>query len=133
MYCDYCDLDTGPYYACMACDMLQQSRVADTIAERQRWRARKPSEYGDGREARFPTYKQVFAWQWASPLGAGQRVPFPPCVTTAVRKLFPNPVCLAAQCNPVGGVECVRLGHYTGFRTAAESQARREGRFLDRG
>ena len=55
-----------------------------------------------------------------------------PHLTTAVRKLFPNPVCLAAQRDPVGGVECVRLGHYTGFRTAAESQARREGQVLDR-
>ena len=111
-------------------DMLQQSRVADTIAERQRWRTRKPREYGDGRDARFPTYKTVFAWQWASPLGAGRRVPFPPCVTCCVRKLFPNPVCSPEQgCDY--GEECVRRGHYTGFRTAAESHAIREGHFLD--
>ena len=131
MYCDYCDLGTGPYYACMAVDMLQQSRIAETIAERQRWRARKPHEYGDGRDARFPTYKKIFAWQWASPLGAGRRVPFPPCVTTAVRKLFPNPVCSTNKCDY--GDKCVKRGHYTGFRTAAQSRAMREGRFLDEG
>mmetsp|Transcript_16925 Transcript_16925/g.34193 ORF Transcript_16925/g.34193 Transcript_16925/m.34193 type:complete len:85 (+) Transcript_16925:107-361(+) len=43
--------------------------------------------------------------------------------------LFPKPVCgtCDASCDYLDG--CERSGHYTGFRTAAESRAIREGLF----
>ena len=91
----------------------------------------KPRDDLDGRKARHALYKAVVAWQWANPLGAENRVRLPTCVLHRVRRLFPNPCCV------VGGddscdflVKCERAGHYTGFRTAEESRAVREGRFV---
>ena len=63
------------------------------------------------------------------PVGRGaQRVRLPECVTCAVRRRFPNPAC-GEGCDY--GKQCVGRGHYTGFRTAAESRAIREGVFYD--
>ena len=73
-------------------------------------------------------YKGLIAWQWSNTLGAGNRVCLPPCWERKVRKLFPNPVC-GEGCDY--STECVRKGHYTGFRTAEVSCAIREGRFVD--
>ena len=128
MYCDYCDLNGGVAIACMAEDMLQQSRIAAVIQKLERKRQRKPNEDKDGRQARFACYKAVIAWQWANPLGTENRVRLPKCVTRRVRRLFPNPVC-GEGCDY--GEACVQRGHYTGFRTAAESRAIREGAYLD--
>ena len=74
------------------------------------------------------SYKAVVHWQFSSPLGAGNRVRLPACVVRAIRRRFPNPVC-CAECDFWS--ECERLGHYTGFRTAEESRAYRDGQFSD--
>ena len=44
-----------------------------------------------------------------------------------VRCLFPNPRC-GEGCADLEA--CERAGHYTGFRTAEESRAVREGRYV---
>ena len=62
----------------------------------------------------------------SSPLGAGKRVRLPKCLVSAVRRKFPNPVC-GTGCDY--WAQCERKGHYTGFRTAEESRAVREGRY----
>jgi hypothetical protein len=126
MYCDYHDLRGGAAHACMAVDMLQQTRMAAIVEKHQRLRLRKPRDDPDGRQARHACYKGVVAWQWANPLGAEQRVRLPMCVLCRVRKLFPNPRC-GEGCDYSDG--CERKGHYVGFRTAEESRAAREGRF----
>ena len=125
-YCDYHDLGGGSACACMAVDMLQQRRIAAIIEKHRHRRQKKPHEDPDGREARHALYKAVVAWQWANPLGAENRVRLPCCVMYRVRKLFPNPIC-GGDCDYLEG--CERAGHYTGFRTAEESRAVREGRF----
>jgi hypothetical protein len=115
----------------LANDMLQQRRVARVVEKHTRLRTSKPRCDPDGREARHACYKAVIAWQFASPLGAGNRVRLPVCVVAAIRKLFPNPVCYpppAGKCDY--GTECERRGHYTGFRTADESRAIREGTYI---
>lgn len=127
MYCDYHDLHGGCPNACMAVDMLQQWRIAALVEERQRLRQRKPRDDPDGRQARHALYKAGIAWQWANPLGAEQRVRFPACVMYRVRRLFPHPRC-GEGCDYLD--ECEANGHYTGFRTATESRAIREGAFL---
>ena len=101
-YCDYCDLNGGEPMACMAADMLQQSRIADVVERQKKRRRRNSLTDPDGCEARHVCYKEVVAWQWANPLGAEQRVCLPKCVTCAVRRLFPNPKCNAAagRCCP---------------------------------
>ena len=104
--------------------MLQQRTINKLINQHQRRRARRPSVDPVGSEARHACYKAVVAWQWASPLGAEQRVQLPACVMCGVRKLFPNPRC-GEGCDY--GAKCERLGHYVGFRTAAESKRVREG------
>ena len=126
MYCDWHDLHGGSAHACMAVDMLQQSRMAALVEKHQRLWQRRPRDDPDGRQARHACYKGVVAWQWANPLGAEQRVRLPPCVLYRVRKLFPNPRC-GEGCDYLD--VCERKGHYTGFRTAEESRAAREGRF----
>ena len=127
LYCDYCDLHGPCANACTAVDMLQQRTINKLVNQHQRRRARRPSVDPAGSEARHACYKAVVAWQWASPLGAEQRVQLPRCVMCGVRKLFPNPRC-GEGCDY--GAKCERLGHYVGFRTAAESKRVREGRDL---
>jgi hypothetical protein len=126
-YCDYHDCDGTDALACMACDMLEQGPI-QRVRDKQQRRRRKPGVDADGREARHAMYKAVIRWQWASPLGAENRVRLPDCVVHRIRRLFPNPRCTAGcdylQC-------CERAGHYVGFRTAAESRAHREGRFVE--
>lgn len=138
MYCDYCDLGGGAPDACMARDMLQQSRFSREL-KKQRGRKRKLEAtrrdtpiavVGMHKEARYALYRAVIAWQWANPLGAEKRVRLPLCVERGVRRLFPHPTCGEA-CDY--GDACVRAGHYTGFRSAAESRAIREGAYLDVG
>ena len=132
MLCDVCDDQSSdaPQYACMAEDMLQQSRLRDIVAKHQRrlatpqGRAKDP----DRREARYALYRGFVAWQWADPLGSENRVRLPKCVMTRIRRLFPNPICQPGVCDH--WVECERRGHYTGFRTAEESRAVREGQFV---
>ena len=101
---------------CMADDMMQQNRVVTVIQKQHQRRA--------------TLYRAVVAWLWSNPLGAEQRVRLPPCVVQRVRREFPNPACSAAEgCDY--GPACERRGHYTGFRTADESRARREGTFVN--
>ena len=128
MYCDYHDLRGTCPHACMAADMLQQSRIAALVQKHQRLRARRPQKDPDGREARHELYKAVIAWQWANPLGAENRVRLPRCVEHCVRRLFPNPIC-GEGCDY--SEACEQCGHYTGFRTTAQSRAVREGAFLE--
>lgn len=136
MYCDYCDLGGGVAIACMARDMLQQSRVAAVVEKHRKKKRGRPGaeDVCEARkEARHACYRSIVAWQWADPLGAEQRVRLPACVEVGVRRLFPNPVCGAQGCGGHAcdyGVRCVRHGHYTGFRTAAESRALRDGSWL---
>ena len=73
-------------------------------------------------------YRGVVAWQWANPLGAEQRVRLPACVVKRTRRLFPNPICCEGKCDFYA--RCEKEGHYTGFRTAEESRAIREGIFV---
>lgn len=130
MYCDYHDQRGSCPNACMAVDMLQQRRINAVVEAQQRARRRKPSSDPDGRESRYAMYRAVIKWQWSDPLGAGNRVRLPSCVLHRVRKLFPNPACTEGgeeSCDYLDG--CERRGHYTGFRTADESRAAREGRF----
>ena len=72
--------------------------------------------------------KEVVAWQYSCPVGAENRVRLPRCVTQSIRQLFPNPCC-GEGCDYAD--KCERWGHYTGFRTAEESRAIREGQYLD--
>ena len=130
MFCDYHDLDCGCPGACMAADMRQQPQMEKLIGKHLRRRARRPRDNPDGRDARHACYKAVVAWQWASPLGAENRVRLPRCLTISIRQLFPNVCCgAAAGCDYAEG--CESRGHYTGFRTAEESRAIREGQYLD--
>jgi len=133
MYCDYHDLGGPCRDACMARDMLQQRSIDKLLTKlrnrRRRPQARRNADDPDGREARHACYKAIIKWQWASPLGAENRVRLPCCVVKALRREFPNPIC-----NTGGRVcdfllECERSHHYTGFRTAEESRAIREGRY----
>ena len=129
LYCDVCDLPGGrALRACMAEDMLQQTRIARLVVQFTERRRRAPSAYGDGRPARYPIYREVVRWQFVDVLGAEQRVRLPPCVLRKVRQLFPNPLC-GDGCDY--GAGCEAGGHYTGFRTAAVSRAIREGSYLD--
>ena len=120
---------------CMADDMMQQNRVVTVIQKQHQRRAtrrsrRRPDDDPDRRGARFAVYRAVVAWLWSNPLGAEQRVRLPPCVVQRVRREFPNPACSVAEgCDY--GPACERRGHYTGFRTADESRARREGTFVN--
>ena len=127
MFCDYHDLRGGSALACTAADMLQQTRIRAVVERHQHLRQRKPHDYGDGRSARHECYKAVIRWKWADPLGAGQRVRLPVCVLYRIRRLFPNPCC-GDGCDYLDA--CENLGHYTGFRTAEESRAVREGTFV---
>ena len=126
MSCDYHDLHGGNPHACMAADVLQQPRISRLVEKLQRRHQQRPREDRDRGEARHTLYKAIIAWQWASPLGAENRVRLPVCVEVRVRRLFPNPCCCAADgCD--FSRRCEQLGHYTGFRTAAESRALRDG------
>ena len=127
VYCDVCDLGMSNG-ACMADFMVEERRLASVVAKHSRRRARKPQGDPDGREARHALYKAVIYWQFCSELGAGNRVRLPKCVVRAIRRLFPNPLCGPA-CDL--WVACEQCGHYTGFRTAEESKAHREGRYID--
>jgi len=127
VYCNYHDLQGGCANACMAVDMLQQRRIADVIEQHRRIKQRRPRDDPDGRVARHALYKAVVAWRWANPLGAENRVRLLCCVMYRVRRLFPNPCC-SAGCD--FSTRCEQAGHYTGFRTAEESRAIREGRFV---
>lgn len=126
MRCDYHDLRCGNARDCMATCMLHERRISHLVAERQAALRRRPGCDPDRREARHTLYKAVVAWQWADPLGAGVRVRLPRCVLYRIRRLFPHPDC-SAGCDYLDG--CERACHYTGFRTADESRAMREGRF----
>ena len=128
MFCDFHDQAGGVPHACMAVDMLQQRRIAEVVERHRKIQREKPREDPDGRRARHAMYKAVVAWQWANPLGSENRVRLPRCVLHRVRRLFPNPCCRVGTCDFL--VECERAGHYTGFRTAEESRAIREGRFV---
>ena len=109
--------------------MLQDWRISALVEDHQRLRQRKPGEDPDGGKARHAMYKGVVAWEFASPLGAEQRVRLPACVLYRIRRLFPNPECSNEQgCDYLD--RCEKAGHYTGFRTAEESRAIRAGAFV---
>lgn len=133
MACDVCDLQSGgPQWACMACDMLQQPSI-QKIREKHETRLASPrgkASDPDRREARYAMYRGVVRWHWSDPLGAENRVRLPMCVMQRIRRIFPNPACVAGVCD--FGVQCERCGHYVGFRTADESRAIREGAYLCR-
>ena len=144
-YCMRCNTDLNPpdfalddplsdcAPVCMADDAMQQNRIRDIAAKRhlrintRRFRKR-PDDDPDRRGARYAMYRGVVGWLWANPLGAEQRVRLPTCVVKRVRREFPNPACKVSEGCDFGDA-CERKGHYTGFRTADESRARREGTF----
>lgn len=142
-FCMRCNTDLNPPElddplsdrapVCMAEDAMQQNRIRDIAAKHHlrinTRRARgKRDDDPDRRRARYAMYRGVVGWLWANPLGAEQRVRLPTCVVKRVRREFPNPACNASEgCD--FGAGCERKGHYTGFRTADESRARREGTF----
>jgi hypothetical protein len=76
------------------------------------------------RSARHAMYKRYIGWKFADPLGAGKRKRIPDCCVWQIRCLFPDPRC-GPECDLLS--ECERCGHYTGFRTSAESKAARDG------
>ena len=144
-YCMRCNTDLNPPEfalddplsdcapVCMADDAMQQNRIRDIAAKRHlrintRRARRKPDDDPDRRGARYAMYRGVVGWLWANPLGAEQRVRLPTCVVKRVRREFPNPACKESEGCDFGDA-CERKGHYTGFRTADESRARREGTF----
>ena len=138
VFCDPCDLGVAaPAFACMALDMLQQNQVALIVRKQQRLRQRNPESDPSGREARHACYKGVVKWQFADQLGAGSRVRLPQCVLCAVRRMFPNPLCVPPPPGVTASREngfcdfgslCEAGGHYKGFHSAEESRAEREGR-----
>ena len=127
VYCDVCDLNMSNG-ACMAGYVLEERRVASVVTKHTKMHARKPWGDLDRREARHALYKAVIFWQFCSDLGAGNRVRLPKCVVLAIRGLFPSPLC-GRECDL--WVACEGRRHYTGFRTAEESRAHREGRYID--
>ena len=145
VYCKVHDLGRPATEAPCICDLLQQQSVRAVIEKHRARRARQNRQAPrrqrgqpqrrtahpdpDGREARFALYRAIVKAHFASPLGAGNRVRLPMCLLKAVRRLFPNPECVLGVCD--FGEKCERAGHYTGFRSAEESRARAEGRFVD--
>ncbi|KAL1524247.1 hypothetical protein AB1Y20_019152 [Prymnesium parvum] len=127
MLCDVCDLGSNdPKWVCSAAQMLEEPKM-QRIFEKHEKRLRSPKGLAsdlDRREARYAMYRGWVAWQFADPLGAEKRVRLPMCVMQQIRKLFPSPKCSRGCCDY--GVECEKLGHYVGFRTAAESRGIRE-------
>ena len=127
VYCEKCDLNlTQDEDGCQATAMALAGRVQRVQAKHEKLREARPWGDQDRREARHAMYKAIISWQFCSPLGAGKRVRLPKCLVSAVRRKFPNPVC-GTGCDY--WAQCERKGHYTGFRTAEESRAVREGRY----
>jgi len=126
--CDACDLGAGEDNCLAHAMTVPGCRVQRCVDKQARLLAAKPWADRDRREARHACYKSVISWQFCTPLGGGNRVRLPKCVVCTVRRAFPNPVC-SAGCDY--WVQCERAGHYTGFRTADESRAVREGRYLN--
>jgi hypothetical protein len=112
----------------IASEMMQAGSITRVMARQDKLLTRKPWDDRDRRCARHACYKGVISWQFGGSLGAGNRVRLPWCVVCAIRKKYPNPVCDPHTCDY--WVECERAGHYTGFRTADESRAVREGQYL---
>ena len=83
-------------------------------------------------KARFALYRDVISWRYCgNPLGSKNRKRLPRCVERRIRMLFANPVCSeAGGCDYHDG--CVAKGHYTGFKTAAQSAAEHGEDDLDR-
>ena len=131
LHCDKCDLSESGAN-CMADEMMDRRTIRETVEAFDEKRGLR----GGGRlerhnrEARHTLYKGVVAWRFADPLGAENRVRLPQCVNVKIRESFPNPRCSREHgCDFYAG--CEARGHYVGFRTAAESRAEREGRFID--
>ena len=128
--CDHCRRG-GAFGSegCMSQVMLTAPEVKDLVAQHQSyfrlWGSADPEE--DHRSARHELYKAVVAWQFGADLGAEQRHKLPNCVEWQVRMLFPCLLC-SASCDFLRN--CERLGHYTGFKTAAESKEARGGTAL---
>ena len=127
VYCEKCDLNlTQDNDGCKVTSMALAGRVQRVLAKHEKLHLAKPWSDKDKREARHAMYKAIISWQFCSPLGAGKRVRLPECLVSAVRRKFPNPMC-GMGCD--FWVQCECKGHYTGFRTAEESRAVREGRY----
>ena len=127
VYCEKCDLNlTQDNDGCLATSMDLAGRVQRVLAKHVRLHLAKPWSDKDKREARHAMYKAIISWQFCSPLGAGKRVRLPKCLVSTVRRKFPNPMC-GLGCD--FWAQCESKGHYTGFRTAEESRAVREGRY----
>ena len=112
----------------IASEMVQAGSITRVMAKQDKLLAARPWDDRDRRSARHACYKGVISWQFSGSLGAGNRVRLPWCVVCAIRKKYPNPVCDPHTCDY--WVACERAGHYTGFRTADESRAVREGQYL---
>ena len=112
----------------IASEMVQAGSITRVMAKQDRLLLARPWDDRDKRGARHACYKGVISWQFGGSLGAGNRVRLPWCVVCAIRKKYPNPVCDPDTCDYWEA--CERAGHYTGFRTADESRAVREGQYL---
>jgi hypothetical protein len=133
IYCDTCDLGyQGSVWHCEAEQMLQHKSVSDVVEahEKSLTTDKGKREDPDRRQARYAMYRGIVQWKWADPLGAGNRVRLPKCMNIKVRRLFANPCCdeRGGGCDMWLG--CEQRGHYTGFRTAEESRAIREGTWM---
>ena len=112
----------------IASEMMQAGSIMRVMAKQDRLLASKPWADRDRREAQHACYKGCISWQFGGSLGAGNRVRLPWCCVCGIRRKYPNPVCDPRTCDY--WIECERAGHYTGFRTADESRAVREGQYL---
>ena len=72
--------------------------------------------------------KAAVGWRLGDRLGAGKRFKLPDCCVRKIRVVFPYSGCDPAVCDYLR--QCEHKGHYVPFRTAAESQAARDGRVL---
>ena len=70
--------------------------------------------------ARHACYRAFIKWYFSQPLGRQKRVRISDCVVYTVRELFPCPEC-GPDCDFLRG--CEHKGHYTGFKSAAASDA----------
>ena len=115
-----------PFTAQAGCD----DELDDDRARRQR--LHRADDNPDRRGGRDEVYRGVVAWQWAR--GPTRWAPSSACGCRRVSSKgragsSPTPsFCCEGKCDFY--MRCEKEGHYTGFRTAEESRAIREGIFV---
>ena len=132
--CLHCEAGGAPRSGECLAAAVQDTRwevLVETLHERVEAFKDDAEQYAEARHtARFHLYKYFTQWQFqGEPLGSGKRAKLPDCFEWLARDTFKSPACCVG-CDLLRG--CETAGHYTGFRTAAESKAkgskyRREG------